>query len=53
MIRRNLRDIIAKKVSKNGLGWLARRSQQYLLLHLSDLLHRPLCGPALGTIMVT
>lgn len=44
---------MAKKLRQDGPGWLLRRGCQYILLQLSDLLHRPLCGPALGTLMVT
>jgi len=53
MIRKVYRDLIMSKLRQEGPGWLYRRGRQYLLLHLSDLLHRPLCGPALGTLMVT
>lgn len=40
-------------MKQDGLGWLAKRGRQYLLLHLSSLLRRPLCGPVHGTLMVT
>ena len=53
MIRKVYRDLITSKLRQEGPGWLYRRSRQYLLLHLSGLMHRPLCGPALGTLMVT
>lgn len=42
-----------QKLRQDGPGWLARRGAQYLLLHLSSLLGRPLCGPVHGTLMVT
>ncbi len=42
-----------QKLRQDGPGWLARRSSQYLLLHLSSLLGRPFCGPIHGTLMVT
>lgn len=53
MIRKVYRDIIISKLRQEGPGWIIRRSRQYLLLQLSELAHRPLCGPALGTLMVT
>jgi len=53
MIRKVYRDLIFRKLRQEGPGWLYRRSRQYLLLQLSGLLRRPLCGPALGTLMVT
>jgi MoaA/NifB/PqqE/SkfB family radical SAM enzyme len=53
VIRKVYLDLMARKVRERGIGWLARRGRQYLLLHLSSLLGRPLCGPVLGTLMVT
>lgn len=53
VIRKIYRDFIIQKLRQDGPGWLARRMRQYLLLHLSPLLGRPLCGPVHGTIMVT
>lgn len=53
MIRKVYRDFLVRKLKEDGLGWLARRGRQYILLHLSSLLRRPLCGPVHGTIMVT
>lgn len=53
MIRKIYRDFILQKLRQDGPGWLASRMRQYLLLHLSSLLHRPLCGPVHGTLMVT
>lgn len=53
MIRRVYTDLIMRKLREDGPAWLLRRCRQYLLLQLSTLFHRPLCGPALGTIMVT
>ncbi len=53
MIRKVYRDFILQKLEQDGIGWLARRGRQYLLLHLSSLLRRPLCGPIHGTLMVT
>lgn len=53
MIRKVYLDVIARKLREHGIGWLAGRCSQYLLLHLSDALRRPLCGPVLGTLMVT
>jgi len=53
MIRKVYSDLILRKLRESGPGWLLRRCRQYLLLQLSGALHRPLCGPALGTLMVT
>lgn len=53
MIRKVYTDLILRKLSEDGVAWLFKRIRQYLQLHLSGVLHRPLCGPALGTLMVT
>jgi MoaA/NifB/PqqE/SkfB family radical SAM enzyme len=53
MIRKVYSDVIQRKLREDGPAWLLKRGSQYLLLQLSRLLHRPLCGPALGTLMVT
>ncbi len=53
MIRKVYTDLIRRKLREDGPRWLLKRSSQYLLLQLSNLFHRPLCGPALGTLMVT
>ncbi len=53
MIRKDYRELIAGKFSEEGPGWLFRRVRQYLLLNLSSVMQRSMCGPALGTLMVT
>lgn len=53
MIRKVYQDMMKRKLREGGPSWLLKRIYQYLLLHLSGALHRPLCGPALGTLMVT
>lgn len=53
MIRKIYADLIRQKVREEGAIWLFKRLRQYFLLHLSARLKRPLCGPALGTLMVT
>lgn len=53
MVRKIYKDFIIRKTKEVGPGWLARRARQYLLLHLSPFLHRPLCGPIHGSLMVT
>jgi len=53
LIRKVYRDFLLDRLRHGGIGWVGRRALQYLLLHLSALTHRPLCGPALGTLMVT
>ncbi|TAN38694.1 MAG: radical SAM protein [Nitrospirae bacterium] len=53
MIRKVYTDMIQRKLGQEGPSWLFKRVRQYLLLQLSEKLHRPLCGPALGTLMVT
>jgi MoaA/NifB/PqqE/SkfB family radical SAM enzyme len=53
MIRKVYTDLIFRKLHEDGPAWILKRCRQYLLLQLSGLLRRPLCGPALGTLMVT
>jgi len=53
MIRKVYSDMILQKIKEQGSGWLLRRGWQYAMLQLSSLVKRPLCGPALGTLMVT
>lgn len=53
MIRKVYTDMALRKLRETGLSWIFKRVRQYLLLQLSERLHRPLCGPALGTLMVT
>lgn len=53
MIRKVYTDLLFRKLREDGASWLFKRVRQYLLLQLSGKLHRPLCGPALGTLMVT
>lgn len=53
MIRKVYTDLIRRKLTEEGPAWFLKRCRQYLLLQLSLALHRPLCGPALGTLMVT
>jgi len=53
VIRKIYRDFIVNKLKQEGVGWLAKRGRQYVLLHLSSLMRRPLCGPVHGTLMVT
>lgn len=53
MIRKVYSDMILRKMKEQGPGWLLRRGWQYAMLQLSSLVKRPLCGPALGTLMVT
>lgn len=53
MIRKVYTDLILRKLREDGASWLFKRARQYMLLQFSERLHRPLCGPALGTLMVT
>jgi MoaA/NifB/PqqE/SkfB family radical SAM enzyme len=53
MIRKVYTDLVCRKLREDGTSWLFKRAWQYLLLQLSSHLHRPFCGPALGTLMVT
>lgn len=53
MIRKVYRDFLLAKLKQEGVGWLARRARQYLLLHLAPLAGRVLCGPVHGSLMVT
>lgn len=53
MIRKVYTDLILRKLREEGPSWLIKRARQYMLIHLSEKLKRPLCGPALGTLMVT
>ncbi|AJE02495.1 radical SAM protein [Geobacter pickeringii] len=53
MIRKVYHDFLLAKLKQEGVGWLARRARQYLLMHLSPLAGRALCGPVHGSLMVT
>lgn len=53
MIRQVYADLIRQKIRDEGALWFFKRLRQYFLLHLSGRLKRPLCGPAVGTLMVT
>jgi len=53
MIRKTYKDFMIRKMKEAGPAWLARRGSQYIFQHLSALLHRPLCGPIHGSLMVT
>lgn len=53
MIRKVYTDLICRKLFEVGPGWFIKRCRQFLLLQLSGMFQRPLCGPALGTLMVT
>lgn len=46
-------DFITQKLKKRELTWLFKRALQYLLIHTSYMVKRPLCGPILGTFFVT
>ena len=51
MIRKIYVDFIRKKIAQNEIEWLLRQSLKYLLVHLSSVVGRPLCGPVLGTLV--
>lgn len=53
MIRKTYRDFMIRKMKEVGPAWLVSRARQYLLLHLSSAICRPLCGPIHGSLMVT
>ncbi|MFH1678355.1 MAG: radical SAM protein [Candidatus Omnitrophota bacterium] len=53
MIRQVYLDFIKDKISNKELGWILKRAIQYVLTHASFLLGKPLCGPILGTLVVT
>ncbi len=51
MIREIYLDFIREKIARKDLGWLMKRSCQYLLTCISSRIGRPLCGPILGTFV--
>jgi MoaA/NifB/PqqE/SkfB family radical SAM enzyme len=51
MIRRVYLDFIRRRLAQGNIPWLLSRGKQYALIHASYLLKRPLCGPALGTLV--
>ena len=53
MIRKVYTDILKAKIASGDLPWLARAALRYPLIHLSSLIRKPLCGPILGTFIVT
>jgi MoaA/NifB/PqqE/SkfB family radical SAM enzyme len=53
MIRRIYLDLIRDKILKKDVSWVLKRALQYLLIHASFSMGRPLCGPILGTVVST
>jgi MoaA/NifB/PqqE/SkfB family radical SAM enzyme len=53
VFRRAYLDILKNKTAEKGPFWIFRQLWHYFLIKLSFLLRRPLCGPVLGTIIVT
>jgi len=51
LIRKAYLDFIKNKVTEGRLVWLLKRGVQYLLIHMSFLVKRPLCGPVLATLV--
>ncbi|MBI5015816.1 MAG: radical SAM protein [Deltaproteobacteria bacterium] len=51
MVRRIYWDVLKRELIAGRVGWVARATARYLLIHLSMRLGRPLCGPILGTIV--
>ncbi len=53
MFRKAYFDFLKNKTAENGPFWVLRQLAHYFLIKLSFLLGRPLCGPLIGTIIVT
>ena len=53
MIRKVYLDMVHRKLADGDLIWLARAAARYPLVHLSNSLNRPLCGPILASLIVT
>lgn len=51
MIRKIYTDFIKKRIYQKDVDWLFKRGLQYLLIHVSFLMGKPLCGPILGTLV--
>lgn len=51
MIRKVYLDFLRDKLSRNETGWLLSRLKQFVLIHASFALGKPLCGPVLGTLV--
>lgn len=50
-MRKRILDDIKSNIAKGDFCWLFKRTAHYLLIHISFLLGRPLCGPILGTLV--
>jgi MoaA/NifB/PqqE/SkfB family radical SAM enzyme len=53
MIRKVYIDLARRKVREYGMSWLLKRTLQYAGIQMGRLVNRPLCGPVLGTLLVT
>ena len=53
MFRKAYFDLLKNKIAEKGSFWFFRQLWHYFLIKLSFLLRRPLCGPVLGTMIVT
>ncbi len=51
MIRKVYTDAVKDALAQKRLIWLVKKAWQYILIHLSFLVKRPLCGPMLGHIV--
>lgn len=51
MIRRIYLDFLLDRLKRGELKWLLSRGKEYLLIRVSALVGRPLCGPVLGTVV--
>lgn len=52
MFRKIYLEMALRYLRAGKIGWLARRALQYALISLGAWVHRPLCGPILGTLSV-
>ncbi len=52
-MRRIYIDILRERLARADLPFLAKIGLRYPLIHLSHILRHPLCGPILGTLIVT
>lgn len=48
-----MRQIYLKTIFDRGPLWFIKRSLQFILIKISYIIKRPLCGPVLGTLAVT
>lgn len=53
MIRKVYIDLALRKTREYGASWLFKRAMQYAGIQAGRLINKPVCGPVLGTLLVT